>query len=182
MADFDSALSVVLRHEGFSAFTNDPVDRGGATKWGITQTTLSAHRGRPASIQDVRDLSETEAREIYRRHYWERSGADRIVDQRVATKVFDIAVNLGVMRRGTDAAELLQRAVNVVRFGRPIAVDGIIGPRTIEAANLCEPDRLLDAIKMEQRHYYLSLIARDPSQERFRIGWLRRADWPKEAT
>ena len=37
---------------------------------GITQGTLAAWRGRPVSIEEVRALTEEEAREIYRANYW----------------------------------------------------------------------------------------------------------------
>jgi lysozyme family protein len=180
MADFSKAIGVILAHEGGSKYTNIPEDRGGPTKWGITQRTLAGWRGRPVTADEVKSLTEIEAADIYRNRYWRKCRCDEIKDQTIATKVFDIAVNLGVMRHGEDAAEILQRAVNCCSPPASLRIDGWIGDQTIAAVNLCEPARLVDALCMEQRNYYLELIAERPSQEKFRRGWLRRAAWPKE--
>jgi lysozyme family protein len=177
MADFKQAIPIILAHEGGAKYSNIPGDKGGPTKWGITQETLSRWRCRNVFPKDVRTLTEKEARAIYRAYYWTLCRCEDIRDQTVATKVFDIAVNLGVHRRGIDAAELLQRAVNYCAPSNKISVDGVIGSRTIQLVNLCRPDCLLDALCMEQRNYYLELIAANPSQEKFRKGWLRRAEW-----
>lgn len=37
MADFNKSIVVTLAREGGSKFTDDPNDRGGATKYGISQ-------------------------------------------------------------------------------------------------------------------------------------------------
>jgi lysozyme family protein len=178
MADFAVALPVILAHEGGSKYTNTLGDRGGPTKYGITHRTLADWRNRPVSPEDVRTLTALEAADIYRNRYWQKCRCDEIKDQTVATKVFDVAVNLGVMRRGEDAAEILQRAVNCCSPPALLRVDGWIGDQTIAAANLCDSMRLVSALCMEQRNYYLNLIADNPSQEKFRAGWLSRADWP----
>ncbi len=44
-ANFERALSLVLKHEG--GFADHPADPGGATMMGITQATLAQWRGRP---------------------------------------------------------------------------------------------------------------------------------------
>jgi lysozyme family protein len=181
MASFTLAIPTILAHEGGSKYTNIKGDSGGPTKYGITQRTLANWRHEPVTIEDMQALREIEALDIYRNRYWLKCRCNEIKDQMVATKLFDIAVNLGVMRRGEDAAEILQRAVNCCSPPALLKVDGWIGDLTIAAVNLCEPVRLLDAMCMEQRNYYLELIAERPSQEKFRRGWLRRAAWPKEA-
>jgi lysozyme family protein len=178
MADFAKAIGFILAHEGGSKYTNIPEDRGGPTKWGITQRTLANWRAHAVTAADVKALSELEAADIYRNRYWRKCRCDEIKDQTVATKLFDVAVNLGVMRRGEDAAEILQRAVNCCSPPTSLKVDGWIGDQTIAATNLCDPEHLVDALCMEQRDYYLELIARNPSQKKFRRGWMNRAAWP----
>jgi lysozyme family protein len=60
-------ISDLLAREG--GFVNHPADRGGATKFGITQDTLSAWLGRAASVEDVRALTASEAGAIYRQRF-----------------------------------------------------------------------------------------------------------------
>lgn len=178
MADFDKAIPDILAHEGGDRYTNRPHDRGGPTKYGITQRTLAASRGHPVTPDEVKALTEPEARVIYRAWYWEKCWCDQIQNQIVATKIFDIAVNLGVMRRGEDAAEILQQAINLCTRPDRVRVDGWIGAETIAGVNECDPIRLLGALCLLQRDYYLELITHDPTQEENRAGWLARADWP----
>ena len=174
MSDFDKAMPVILAHEGGDQYTNRKNDRGGPTRWGITQRTLSYWRGEPVSADAVAALTLDEARRIYRNRYWDKCQLDQFTDQLVATKVFDMAVNLGP----DTTIELLQRAINLCMPMVRLRVDGWQGPKTIEATNLCDPARLLSALKMMQRHRYLEILAHDPTQEENRAGWLSRAEWP----
>ena len=42
MADFNLAISKTLQHEGGDKFTEDTLDHGGATKFGISQKAYTA--------------------------------------------------------------------------------------------------------------------------------------------
>ncbi len=64
----ETIIEDILRREG-SAYTNHPADLGGPTKYGITQATLSTVRRRPCSAEDMQNLQEAEARQIYREQY-----------------------------------------------------------------------------------------------------------------
>jgi lysozyme family protein len=159
----------VIRREG--GFVDHPLDRGGPTNFGITQATLSRHLGRPATTDDVRRLSRTLARQIYRREYFE---APRIgqLPTRIQPFAFDAAVNHGPAR----AIRFVQQVCNAAGFG-PLAVDGACGPLTRRIA--AEADRLmgewlLAALVEERRNFYLALVERDPSQRVFLKGWLNR--------
>src|SRR5690242_695366 len=101
---FDEAIEKVLKSEG--GFVDDPSDHGGATSRGITQSTLAAWRKTGASRDDVRNLSEAEARDIYRSWYWNANHCDQLPDELRGT-YFDVCVNSG----GTTACNLLQRAI-----------------------------------------------------------------------
>jgi lysozyme family protein len=126
---FDSALSFVLGFEG--GYSNDPRDHGGATNLGITQRTLDqarlAHPGWNLPT-DVRSLTRAQAARIYRADYWDAVRGDDLPPG-VALLVFDCAVNQGPAR----ARKWLQEAADVT-------VDGIMGPKTMEAieeASVC---------------------------------------------
>lgn len=171
------ALAFVLRHEG--GFSDDPVDPGGTTHYGISLRYLrglGVHLGDidgdgDVDADDIRALTRADAAAIYKRDWWDRYlYAD--LPAPVAVKVFDLAVNMGA----NQAHKILQRAVNRLHPSAPVLkIDGVLGPATRAAAVACKPAELLDALRTEAANFYLLLIAAKPALARFRRGWLRRA-------
>jgi hypothetical protein len=140
----EQILSRILTSEG-SAFTHDPIDPGGATKFGVTQRTLSDWRGHAVSVDDVRDLTEEEARAIYQRLYLEPFSY--LTDGALKAQVVDIAVNSG---HGT-ARTLLGLAR--LQTERPVGVQLVI----------------------ERLQHYARIVKAKPSQAKYLLGWTRRA-------
>lgn len=83
-------------------YTNDPVDPGGETKWGISK------RAHPDI--DIKSLTKEEALIIYEKEYWLKVGADKM-DKRMAIVCFDSAVNCGVGRTRSWLDELAKTTV-----------------------------------------------------------------------
>jgi len=166
----EDMITDVLRREG--GFSNDPADRGGATNMGITRGTLSAYYGRPATVDEVRGLTPELAREIYRRIYLDGPGI-HTMPAPIQAVLFDAAVNSGPRRSVT----WLQEVLNFAGYG-PLQADGAIGPKTRAAAEKAIAEMgaaMLQVCLIEQRRGFLEQLMRsDPSQERFRKGWLRR--------
>ena len=81
------------------------------------------------------------------------------------------------MRDGAPSATA--RAVAQVRatMHRPVTVegDGRIGPLTLHAMDLAEPEKVMEDLRAEATNYYDELVARDPGKQKFLDGWLRRA-------
>ena len=173
MSKYDDPIGeIILKHEG--GFVNDPVDRGGATNLGITQATLSDWRGHKVTVNDVRNLTEEEAREIYSTRYLANPKIDWLPFPHPQVLVFDMAVNHGPGR----AIKLLQTTINKAGFG-PISVDGGMGPATKAAAERAQSEMgnyFQNAIVEERKAFYERIIERSPSQERFRRGWMNRAE------
>lgn len=69
MDDFDRAFEYTIKNEG-TIFVDDPDDRGGATKYGITLRTMQEFLNHHVTKDDVRLMSLATAKEIYRRLYW----------------------------------------------------------------------------------------------------------------
>jgi len=153
---FGQAVEHVLRHEG--GFVQDPRDSGGATKFGITRATLSRARGRPASVDDVRRLTEEEAASIYRRLFWNAVRADELPPG-LDLATFDLAVNSGPAR----AAWMLQRALGV-------AADGIVGPVTLSAARKADVEATIRRLTGDR----LGFLRRLAAWPVFGRGWRRR--------
>lgn len=155
---FDDIIPRIFERE--KGYVNHPYDRGGATNFGITQRVYQNWTGDPNA--DVKNLTKSEAAQIYLELYWKPSKADLLPDV-VRDIHFDAAVNHGVGR----AAKLLQTAAKV-------EVDGAIGLKTIAAALDIDPE-LLKARYINARYkFYGDIIRRDRSQTVFIAGWMSR--------
>lgn len=202
MSTFAAAIPHILEHEVGSQWrtgglTDDPDDPGGPTKWGISLRFARAELARDSDgdgwldgdidhdgdvdADDIRQLPRDFAEEAYRRCWWDRYCYGVIEDQDVATKVFDIAVNMGarvVFKDGTIAGAhvLLQRALNAL--GLRVSEDGHLGPRTIAAVNEADPRRLLVELCAQQTARYREIVAKRPRSAKYLNGWMARARWP----
>jgi lysozyme family protein len=166
----DDLLNEVIAREG--GFVHHPVDRGGPTKFGITKATLSAWLGRPATIDEVRQLDEKTAREIYVARYLVGPRIDTLPPE-IVLQLFDMAVNHGPRRAVRIFQEVLALA------GWRVDVDGVIGPQTRKAASEARDQMgpfLTNAIADQRGNFYRRLAAADPLQRVFLRGWLRRAE------
>lgn len=169
-ATFRRALDWLDGHEG--TFSNDPDDRGGVTKFGISKKSYPE--------EDIRNLTRERAEYLYARDFWLKPGISEIPGDDLAVKVFDFAVNAGPSR----AIRVLQQSLN--HLGEALRIDGVLGPKTLGA---CEDlvaaggeQALLATFSMFQLRRYLEIIERDSSQRKFLLGWARRAaDLPPAA-
>lgn len=151
----------IIQREG--GYVDHPDDRGGPTNMGITQATLASWRGREVTADDVRNLTESEARKIYRRKYIERPGYDKIIDDRLRECVVDAAVHSGPTR----ATRWLQQVLGTLP-------DGICGHETLEAANTAFADQTIERYLNLRAIYLQELAERKPSQRVFLKGWMNR--------
>ena len=99
-ANFDRALTAVLRHEG--GYVDHPSDPGGATNLGVTRATLAQWRGRAVSKAEVKALTRAEAAKIYRALYWDEIAGDAL-PAGLDFAVFDYCVNSGPGRAAAPA-------------------------------------------------------------------------------
>ena len=154
MKNFKEIIKKVLEHEG--GYVNDPKDLGGETKYGITK--------RFYPDVDIKNLTIEQATEIYKKDYWDKNKVESL-PQNLWHIYFDMCVNMGKR----TAVKVLQRAA--VNKGRDIEVDGGLGPMTIGALKGVE----LDRVRAFRVKYYVDLITARPEQEKFYLGWFRRA-------
>ncbi len=159
---FRRALDKLFALEG--GFVDHPADRGGCTKYGISQASYPT--------LNIRALTRDDATQIYHRDFWCKLKLDDLLDEPLAQAVFDMGVNAGI---GT-AAKLLQRAVNAV--GKPLSVDGHIGQATTAMVNNLPPGTLRCAFRRACRNHYEDIVAKNPSQRVFLKGWLHRIGEP----
>ena len=154
MKNFKEIIEKVLEHEG--GYVNDPKDLGGETKYGITK--------RFYPDVDIKNLTIEQATEIYKKDYWDKNKVESL-PQNLWHIYFDMCVNMGKR----TAVKVLQRAA--VNKGKDIEIDGGLGPMTIGALKGVE----LDRVRAFRVKYYVDLITARPEQEKFFLGWFRRA-------
>lgn len=147
-------------------YTDDPVDAGGATKFGITRRTLAYARGRPVSKLDVKNLNRTEAVGIGVRVFMQEPGIDRIPDWRVRLVVYDYTFHSGHLR----AIKALQSAVELPRADQ----DGIIGPQTLGALSGKADWLVMLRVLTEREEFMQDIMDRKQTQRKYMLGWWRR--------
>lgn len=158
----DELIDDLIRREG-SRYTNDPADRGGPTRFGITLETLREERGRNMKAEDVANLTEAEARDIYQRRYIRRPGFDMVTDDRLRALLVDYGVNSGPKR----AVMALQAAL-----GTP--TDGRFGADTLKRLSEDDPAEVYRLVVKARLNHYVDIVLNDSSQLRFLRGWLNR--------
>ncbi len=176
----DIATEIVAREGGF---VDDPDDPGGATKYGVTLSTLKRlgvdlTRDGQVDRADLKQLSADRAAQIFIEHYFERP---RLGDLPLPLQpsVFDMYVNAGA-----NAVKILQHLLN--DMGADLKVDGVVGARSVRAAaGAAEADSglLADAYGIARRNYYYRLADARPASRKFvrrkdggKAGWILRAE------
>lgn len=153
---FGQIIKRVLKNEG--GYVDDPHDRGGETKYGISK---KAH-----PEVDIKNLTIDGALDIYRRLYWTPSKAEKLMPE-LRYQYFDHYIMSG----HKNGVQTLQKSINSrLKKADKIAVDGRIGRMTIKASEKLEESRL----KAYRVLYYANIVSKNPTQEKFWYGWYRR--------
>jgi lysozyme family protein len=166
MASFNVAIKHVLKWEG--GLVDHPADPGGLTNRGITWGVFKGYAHTVLGIDPTREnlvnLTETQASEIYRQVFWRNIKGDQINDQNIANALLDGHVNMG-----RNGIKLMQRECGA-------EADGIVGPKTIDAINKAAPLVLFQGYIDARKIYYQKLADRKPQMGVFLTGWINRID------
>lgn len=171
MSDFKKSFDEILKFEG--NYSNHPLDKGGKTKFGITEEVarINGYEG------DMSVLPIELARAIYKLEYWDKLCLDYVTDDKTATEIFDIAVNMGIK----SAGRMIQEALNLLNRDeadwKEITVDGIIGTQTLTILNalpISDYKYLYKILNGLQFKRYYDIVKMNPSQEVFFRGWIMR--------
>ncbi|MDX2195721.1 MAG: glycosyl hydrolase 108 family protein [Cytophagales bacterium] len=175
MANFDIAIVEIFKNEG--GYQNHPSDRGNynslgenvGTNYGISAKTYEGYINRPPTADDMRNMTISTAKTIYKRSYWDAYKLGSINDQFIASHILDLFVN----HSPKAAAEIAQKAI-VKTPPFFTKVDGIFGPKTIATINQIasngKASELNTNIVNERKLYYNSL-----GNLSFLDGWTNRA-------
>jgi len=172
MSTFNRAWQFLQVWEG-DGVSEHPADPGGITKYGISLRWYRKAVDRIADADTIRNLKEEEVKKLVKLRWWNIRPYALLVDQNVANRTFSFCYNMGP-RNGT---RILQRAINRSdQLGVVVKVDGLLGNRTVAAANSIFPELLLNNIREEAKQYYARLVVRRPKLVVFHNGWQRRAE------
>ncbi|UMS18001.1 hypothetical protein AOY83_13355 [Escherichia coli] len=176
MKSKDEIFNEILGKEG--GYVNHPDDKGGPTKWGITEKVARAHGYRG----DMRELTRGQALEILEADYWYGPRFDQVaaLSPDIAAELCDTGVNMGP----TVASKMLQRWLNVFNLRGKLYpdmdADGRIGPRTMNALREYLQRRgrdgelvLLKSLNCTQGDRYLELAEKREANESFVYGWMK---------
>lgn len=171
MNHFPYAIEMPLKSEG--GYSNDPKDPGGETYRGISRLAYPSWSGwakldaiAGKKYNQIFPLLENDVLEFYYREKWLKHNLDKIDDKDIAAAALDTVIQHG------KGPSLVQQALQAM--GRPVSVDGKIGPDTVANLNAVQPKRFLASLHDVREAYYRKLVANDPSLGKFLPGWLHR--------
>jgi lysozyme family protein len=162
MDNFDKAIAAVWEFDGIK---NDSAPgEHFLTTYGITADTW-AHAVDNGMVRDKPQSQCTpdDAKTILRFLYWDVCRCQELPTG-VDLMVFDFAMMAGIIPAGRS----LQLAIDAVAI--PLHVDGVIGPHTIAAADMCHAKVLIEEI----RQFNLDRLSTLHNWQQFRNGWTRR--------
>lgn len=148
-------IDKIIQEEGPP--TNDPLDKGGPTAYGISQASNpQAWKNGPPT--------EAQARAIYEAKYVQGPGFDKVTDQQLRNQLVDFGVNSGPV----VAIQKLQGVLQV-------PVDGVLGPETILALSKAHPEDIANHLVATRVKMICQFVEKNPSQIKFLTGWVNRA-------
>lgn len=156
MADSKILVPFIQSWEG--GFANHPQDPGGATMKGVTLATFRQVFGADKTVNDLKNITDEQWHTIYKKYYWDRWKADQIRSQSIANLVVDF-----VWASGKYGITKVQELLGV-------KVDGIVGPKTLDALNSRDRLVLYNQIFATRKKYIESL----KTYPTFGKGWMRR--------
>lgn len=161
MADPKKLKPFILRWEG--RYVNDPDDSGGATNKGITIATFRHYYGANATIKQLQALTDEQWMHIFLCGFWNPFKADNIANQSIANICVDWAWASGT---GT--------AIREVQALLGVAVDGIVGAKTLAAINNANQRHLFAKIQSARLRFVEGVVRRNPRKRKFLVGWRKR--------
>lgn len=144
MSSFETTFSRTIGHEG--KFQANPKDRGNwtggkegvgelkGTKWGLAAMTYPN--------LDIASITLEQAKEIYYNDWWLKLKMERWPNV-MKYQMFDAAFNHGT-----------GRANQFLQFAARVKDDGVIGPNTIQAVNMTDPNDLVLRFLAKRLRYF----------------------------
>lgn len=148
-------IDQIILREGGSKETDDPSDKGGRTKFGISE------KSNPEAWKDG-EVTRDEARKIYHQKYLKPfEGLER-------EDFYEQIVDFGVTSGPRLAIQKLQEILNV-------NVDGVLGSDTLAKVQVSRETGINNNLAASRIKMIGRIVQKNPSQLKFLSGWLNRA-------
>nr|WP_185767589.1 murein L,D-transpeptidase catalytic domain family protein [Klebsiella variicola] len=163
-SNIDDALIFTLKNEG--GYTNHPADGGRSTNKGITLKEFSQYLGRnDVTEDDLKDISIEMINIIYKKNYWDVLNLGQVLDQSIATAIFDMGVLCGP---GTSL-RLCQEVLGINPTKK-------INRETLELINNISDEKFIPMFVDKNIEQFNQIVAAKPDQNVFLKGWINRAN------
>lgn len=166
---FEQAYNKLQEPEGGYTDGKDQVDDE-PTNMGIKQSTLDRYANKHPEKKfptDVKYLTATQAKEIYKNEYWDNTRIPEIKNDRIRDAVFDMNVMGG-------AGKTVQRALNSF-LDANLVVDGAIGSETIKSINAV-PDNAVNEFMVALKSERIDYLKGTKNWVTAKNGWLKRVN------
>jgi lysozyme family protein len=148
---FEKVVNFILQKEG--GYVNDPRDPGGETKYGISK--------RSYPTLDIRNLTENQAKEIYKRDFYDRLWGDSLPFA-IILVLTDFAVNAGL--------GVAVRRAQTISDVKPI--DGVFGKKTFAAlAAINDIEQFVTDYTAARQLFYKNLVENNTKRKVYLAGW-----------
>lgn len=191
---FKVSFDKTMLNEGF--YSNDKDDPGGETwrgisrvkwpswlGWSVVDSVKASFNGSVPEMEKKLKADTALAlhvEDFYSKHFWTPSACWDVVSQDLADMLFDTAVNMGVGR----VIIWLQESMNILNRNQEswpdIDEDGQWGSKSkLVLSKISEKDQdtLARVIGGLRLGYYLAIMRKNPSQEKWARGWINRINF-----
>lgn len=168
-------IDELIKREG--DYVDNPADKGGKTRWGITDAVArkSGYGG------EMRNLPRDFAVAVYTHQYVNQPGFARIlsISSTIGEEMVDTGVNMGVSLPGPWLQRILNALNQQARTFPDLVVDGELGLATQSALRSVLDQRgysgevvIARALNCMQGARYLEITEKRQTNEAFYFGWM----------
>lgn len=179
MANFEQAILNTFKAEG--GFQQDPNDNANyvnkiliGTNRGISaQGYYSFHKKIP-TVQQIKDLTIEQAKEIFKGNYWDKIAGDYIKNQSVSEMMFQFIIGSG-QSQVSDIKDLANKT-----FATNVLVSNDLPITAMDANFINGLDQSLFFNNLwSWRKEFLTNLGNKPQYSKFKQGWLNRLETHK---
>ncbi|TNE80837.1 MAG: hypothetical protein EP332_06355 [Bacteroidetes bacterium] len=175
-ADYDSIVNKTFTFEGgYQNYSNDSANynsRGElvGTNRGISAIAYETYLNRPPSVADMKAITATTAKKVYKKLFWDFMRGDQIKNDSVAHIMFDSFIATGNLK-------LVRQGINKVSSTKVTEKHVAFNDFTVRVVNGADQKALFNSIKDLNIQQRKALAEANPSKyAMFLKGWLARLD------
>lgn len=180
MASFDKAIINTFKAEG--GFQQDASDNANyvngvliGTNRGISAQGYYAYYKKIPTVNDIKNLTVEQAKQIFKGNYWDKVGCDFIENQSVAELMFQFVIGSGTGQI-SDIKDIANKTGGKVVF---ILNDLPISKMDAIYINSLSQELFHSKMKEWRLEFYNRVVAKNPAKLKFLNGWQNRLNTHK---